>query len=220
MATYLLLLGTPGAGKGTQAKRLSESLSIPHISSGDLFREHLDEQTELGKLAQRYMSSGDLVPDDVTIQMVHERLSREDARGGAILDGFPRTPTQAQALDEMLAANGEGIAAVLFIKVSEATVIRRLGGRRMCRAKGHIYHVEFNPPDVEGICDLDGSELYQREDDQADTVSNRIRIYFEQTAPLIDYHRSKGVLVEVDGEGTIEVVTQGMLEALPEAASQ
>ncbi len=173
MSNYILLIGPPGAGKGTQAKRLSKQLGLPHISSGDIFRENLHNETELGKLAQQYMSRGELVPDDVTIRMIAERLGRPDCANGALLDGFPRTPAQAEGLDEMLGEQGGRVNAVLYLKLSEPTLIRRLTGRWMCTAQGHIYHQEFKPPQEDGVCDIDGSSLYQREDDRADTVRNQ-----------------------------------------------
>jgi adenylate kinase len=214
MSTYMLLIGPPGAGKGTQAKALTKRLNLPHISSGDIFRENLHKETELGKLAQEYMTRGELVPDDVTMGMIADRLSRPDCAQGALLDGFPRTPAQADGLAAMLAERGAKVEAALYLKLSEPTLIRRLTGRWMCRAKGHIYHQEFNPPREPGVCDLDGSELYQRDDDKVDTVRNRIRIYFEQTAPLSQYYRDRGLLIEIDGEQPVEDVTESMLAAI------
>jgi adenylate kinase len=218
MSKYILLVGPPGAGKGTQAKRLSKQLGLPHISSGDIFRENLHNQTELGVLAQQYMTRGELVPDDVTIRMIAERLSRQDCADGALLDGFPRTPAQADGLAEMLADQGARVNAVLYLMLSEPTLVRRLTGRWMCRAQGHIYHQEFNPPAEPGVCDIDGSELYQRDDDRADTVRNRIRIYFEQTSPLSQYYRDRDLLVEINGEQSIEDVTKSMLSAIGQEA--
>ncbi len=218
MATYILLLGPPGAGKGTQAKRLSQALGLPHISSGDLFREHLNKRTDLGRLAETYMSQGELVPDDVTIAMIRERLSRPDAAPGAILDGFPRTPAQAEALDAMLRELGGQVDVVFYIRVSEPVLVHRLAGRWMCRAQGHIYHEEYKPPKVAGVCDVDGSELYQREDDKPETVARRVQVYLEQTAPLIEYYRQRGVLVEIDGECPIPEVTEAMVAAMPQGA--
>ncbi|NPV75815.1 MAG: adenylate kinase [Anaerolineae bacterium] len=203
---YIVLLGPPGAGKGTQAKIISEKMDLAHISSGDLFRENLKAQTELGKLAQVYMNRGELVPDDVTIAMVQARLQRPDCKAGALLDGFPRTPAQAEALSEMLAKNHESVTAVPYISVPAEVLIERLGGRWSCRAQGHVYHEKYNPPKTRGICDIDGSELYQREDDKAETVEKRIRVYFDQTAPLIDYYRQKNLLMEIDGTKSIEEV--------------
>lgn len=214
MPSYVVLLGPPGAGKGTQALVISKELSLPHVSSGDLFRENLKGETELGKLAKGFMDRGELVPDDVTIAMIRERLSRTDAAKGALLDGFPRTPAQAKALDEMLAGFESRVSAVPYIKVPEEVLIERLTGRWTCRAQGHVFHEKFNPPQKPGVCDFDGSELYQRDDDKAETVMNRIRVYFAQTAPLIDYYRQAGKLVEVDGTRSIEAVGKDMLEAL------
>ena len=219
MSNYILLIGPPGAGKGTQAKRLSQQLGLPHISSGDIFRENLHNETELGMLAQQYMSRGELVPDDVTIRMIAERLSRPDCANGALLDGFPRTPAQAEGLDEMLGEQGGRVNAVLYLKLSEPTLVRRLTGRWMCKAQGHIYHQEFKPPQEPGVCDIDGSELYQREDDRADTVRNRIRIYFEQTSPLSQHYRERDLLVEIDGEQSIGAVTQAMISAIGQEAN-
>jgi len=214
MALYIVLLGPPGAGKGTQAKVIAEKEKLVHISSGDLFRENLKLQTELGKLAQSYMDRGELVQDEVTIAMVRERLSQPDCKQGALLDGFPRTPAQAKALDDLLAAWGSRIHLVPYISVAPEVLIERLGGRWSCRAEGHVYHEKYNPPKVMGRCDIDGSELYQREDDKPETVKNRIRVYMEQTAPFIAYYRERGLLVEIDGTQPIEVVSEKLLEAI------
>lgn len=214
MGKYIVLLGPPGAGKGTQAEVLSEKTGLAHISSGDIFRENLKAQTELGKLAQGFMNRGELVPDDVTIAMIRERLGRPDCKEGAILDGFPRTPAQAEALGEMLAELGGKVACVPYISVPAAVLIERLSGRWTCRAQGHIYHTVYNPPQKAGVCDDDGSELYQREDDQPATVERRIRVYLEQTSPLIDYYRQTGLLVEIDGTKTIDQVTSELLSAV------
>ena len=218
MAKYIVLLGPPGAGKGTQAQIISEKYGLAHISSGDIFRENLKAQTELGKLAQGYMNRGELVPDDVTIAMIKERLSRPDCVAGALLDGFPRTPAQAEALSSMLAETHAKINSVLYISVPSEVLVERLSGRWTCKAQGHVYHEKFNPPVDAGKCDLDGSELYQREDDQPATVERRIRVYMEQTAPLIAFYHSAGVLVEVDGTQPIEAVTKKMLEAIAKEA--
>lgn len=214
MGKYIVLLGPPGAGKGTQAEVLSEKTGLAHISSGDIFRENLKAQTELGKLAQGFMNRGELVPDDVTIAMIRERLGRPDCKEGAILDGFPRTPAQAEALGEMLAELGGKVACVPYISVPAAVLIERLSGRWTCRAQGHIYHTVYNPPQKAGVCDDDGSELYQREDDQPATVERRIRVYLEQTSPLIDYYRQTGLLAEIDGTKTIDQVTTELLSAV------
>ncbi|MEN6481774.1 MAG: adenylate kinase [Anaerolineaceae bacterium] len=218
MAKYIVLLGPPGAGKGTQAQIISEKYGLAHISSGDIFRENLKAQTELGKLAQGYMNRGELVPDDVTIAMIKERLSRPDCVAGVLLDGFPRTPAQAEALSSMLAETHAKINSVLYISVPSEVLVERLSGRWTCKAQGHVYHEKFNPPVDAGKCDLDGSELYQREDDQPATVERRIRVYMEQTAPLIAFYHSAGVLVEVDGTQPIEAVTKKMLEAIAKEA--
>jgi adenylate kinase len=194
MAFYLILLGPPGGGKGTQAKALSKEFSLPQISSGDIFRENLKKQTELDKQAEKYMNRGELVPDDVTIAMIQERLSRFDCKNGAILDGFPRTRTQAEALSGILRELGGEIGMVINIDVPEDVLINRLSNRLTCRAQGHIFHKEFNPPKSPGVCDYDGSELYQREDDKVETVKNRIHVYLEQTMPLISYYQDKGSL--------------------------
>lgn len=214
MSTYIVMLGPPGAGKGTQAQNISERLGLPHISSGDIFRENLKGPTDLGKVAREYMDRGELVPDDVTIAMIRERLARPDCENGALLDGFPRTPAQAKALEEMLKEFDDGIDMVPYISVPEAVLIDRLTGRSTCRAQGHIYHVRNNPPKEAGKCDIDGSELYQREDDNINTVNRRIRVYMEQTEPLIDYYRQKNVLVELRGDQPIEKVTEDLMEAI------
>ena len=214
MGKYIVLLGPPGAGKGTQAEVLSEKTGLAHISSGDIFRENLKAQTELGKLAQGFMNRGELVPDDVTIAMIRERLSLPDCKAGAILDGFPRTPAQAQALSEMLAQLDGKVVSVPYISVPAAELIERLSGRWTCRAQGHIYHSQYHPPVKAGVCDEDGSELYQREDDQPATVERRIRVYLDQTTPLIDHYRQAGLLVEIDGTQSIEQVTSALLAAV------
>ncbi len=214
MATFIVLLGPPGVGKGTQAKILSEQTKLAHISSGDMFRENLKNQTELGKLAQTYMTRGELVPDDVTIRMMRDRLSRPDCKAGAILDGFPRTPTQAEALESILAEFNGQVDAVPVIIVAGNELIERLSNRWTCRARGHIFNGKTNPPKETGKCDFDGSELYQRDDDRAETVKHRIQVYMDQTLPLITYYRDRGKLVEVDGMQSIEEVTQALMGAL------
>jgi adenylate kinase len=216
--TYIVLLGPPGAGKGTQAQLISEKLALRHISSGDIFRENLKSQTELGKLAKTYMDKGELVPDDVTISMIRERLSRSDCDNGALLDGFPRTPAQAKALAEMLEGLQGAVKAVPYINVPEPILIERLTGRWTCRAQGHVYHEKYNPPKEAGRCDEDGSELYQRDDDKAETVIRRIRVYLDQTQPLIDFYQKAGLLVEVDGTQSIEQVSAVLLSALEKVA--
>lgn len=218
MPNYIVLLGAPGAGKGTQAAIISKDLGLPHISSGDIFRENVKNHTDLGKIAEEYLNRGDLVPDNVTIAMIRDRLSREDCARGAVLDGFPRTPAQAEALDAMLAEFDGSVDSVPYIKVSENILVDRLSGRWTCRASGHIFHEKYNPPKVAGICDYDDSELYQREDDRAETVSKRIRVYLDQTSPLIEYYAQKGLVSEINGGQEIEAVTSDLLSVLPEAA--
>jgi adenylate kinase len=214
MATYIVLLGPPGVGKGTQAKILTERTGLPHISSGDLFRANIKNLTELGKLAQTFMVRGELVPDDVTIAMIKDRLAQPDCKAGAILDGFPRTPAQADALEDILKDFGGYVNAVPQIIVPLDVIVNRLSGRWTCRAKGHVFNEKSNPPKEAGSCDFDGSELYQRDDDKAETVRRRIDVYFEQTSPLIMYYRDHGKLVEIDGLQSIEQVTADILTAL------
>ncbi|MCC6500985.1 MAG: adenylate kinase [Anaerolineales bacterium] len=214
MATYIVLLGPPGVGKGTQASRLSQQTGLAHISSGDLFRENLKNQTELGKLAQTYMSKGNLVPDDVTIAMIKDRLGRADCAAGAILDGFPRTPAQADALETMLRDFNGQVNAVPFISAPQEVLVERLGDRWTCRASGHIFNEKSNPPKELGVCDFDGSELYQRDDDKAETVKRRIEVYMEQTTPLITHYRDHGKLIEINGLQSIEQVTHSLMDAL------
>ncbi|MEP6894806.1 MAG: adenylate kinase [Chloroflexota bacterium] len=214
MATFIVILGPPGVGKGTQAEILSKRTELAHISSGDLFRENLKNQTELGRLAQTFMSRGELVPDDVTIGMIRERLSRPDCSIGAILDGFPRTPVQAKALESMLAEFIGQVDAAPLILVDEKILVQRLSDRWTCRANGHIFNGKTNPPKENGKCDFDGSELYQRDDDTAATVKHRIQVYLDQTAQLISYYRDEGKLVEIDGMQSIEQVTRDLILAL------
>lgn len=214
MPTYIVLLGPPGVGKGTQAEVLEKELQLPHISSGDIFRENMKNGTELGKLAQTFMTQGKLVPDDLTIDMIRERFSRPDCAQGAILDGFPRTPAQADALEGMLKGFGGRVNSVPFITAPTEALIERLTGRWTCRANGHIFHVRFNPPKQAGVCDIDGSELYQRDDDKPETVTNRIKVYQEQTAPLIDYYKQRGLLAEINGLAPVEEVSAQLLSIL------
>jgi len=213
---YIVMLGPPGAGKGTQAKVLAQSMDLVHVSTGDLFRENLKNETELGQLAQGFMNKGELVPDDVTVRMVEERLSRPDCDKGAVLDGFPRTPTQADALEVLLENFGAGVKIVPYIKVPDEILVERLSGRWMSPS-GRVYHALYNPPKVKWIDDLDGSQLYQREDDKPETVRHRIEVYKEQTAPLIDYYQEKGILVEIDGTQSIDDVAEDLRQVVEEA---
>ena len=217
MARFYVLLGPPGAGKGTQAKVIAEKYGLLHVSSGDLFRENLKNETELGKLAQGYMTRGELVPDDVTIAMVRDRISRPDCKQGALLDGFPRTPAQADALSKMLKEFNSKVELVPLIDVPADELIERLSGRWTCKKEGHVFHEKFNPPQKAGICDIDGSELYQREDDKKTTVQNRIKVYTEQTAPLIEYYSSRNLLAKIDGRQSIEEVTKELIAAIEKA---
>ena len=226
---YIVLLGAPGAGKGTQAVALAKELGIAHVSSGDLFRENLQKGTELGVLAKSYMDKGELVPDEVTISMVMDRLDRTDSarasasqasvRRGAILDGFPRTLTQAKALDEALAARGRTVSMVPLIQVDDDEVISRLSGRRVCRRCGAVYHLLYNPPKVDGACDVcaqqgDSGELYQRDDDRPETARYRLYTYYKETGPLIGYYFCKDLLVEVDGQQAIGEVQADLQRAV------
>lgn len=210
----LILLGPPGAGKGTQAALLSQRLGIPHVASGDLFREAMKKGTGWGKKARSYMERGVLVPDEVTNAMIEKRLKEFDCAQGVILDGFPRTIEQARALEGILAERGKKIDWVLLIQVSEGTLIERLSGRRTCRRCQANYHILFNPPQKEGVCDKCGGDLYQRSDDKEETVRRRVRVYIEETAPLIDRYRGQGLLTEIDGEQGIESVQGRILSAL------
>jgi adenylate kinase len=214
VSRFIVLLGPPGAGKGTQAEAISARLSLPHVSSGDIFRENLKKQTDLGILAAGFINKGELVPDDITIAMIRKRLSLPDCQDGALLDGFPRTPAQAEALASMLSSLNGQVVSVQYIFVPEDILVDRLSGRWTCRQAGHVFHEKFNPPQEAGICDYDGSDLYQREDDKAETVKRRIRVYLEQTQPLIEYYRQRGVLDEIDGMQSIEQVTDDLLSAV------
>jgi adenylate kinase len=218
MATYCVLLGPPGSGKGTQAKRLAKLLDIPHVSSGDLFREMKEADTPLAHEIRQILAKGDLVPDDLTVQVVAERLSKADTREkGAILDGFPRTVPQAEALDELLAGLGESLDIVLLIDITEDEAVRRISGRRVCPTCGRVYHVEFDPPEVPGHCDADGTALVQREDDQPAVVRDRYQVYLEKTEPLVDTYHDRGLLATIDGMRPIEDVTPDMVDAVQKA---
>lgn len=214
---YLIFIGPPGAGKGTQAAMLEKELGLKQVSSGDLFRENLKNQTELGLLAKSYMDRGELVPDEVTIRMVQDRMQRPDCARGVILDGFPRTLQQASALDAMLTAQGCKIDLTPVLTVNDDELIARLTGRRVCRNCGATYHVQFNPPRSEGVCDACGGELYQRSDDSPETVHNRLYVYYKQTSPLIGYYYAHGLTPFIDGSQAIEVVRQALLDAIQPA---
>jgi adenylate kinase len=214
MSSFIVLLGPPGAGKGTQAETISDRLHLPHISSGDIFRENLKNQTEQGLIAAGFINKGELVPDDITIAMIRERLSQSDCQQGAILDGFPRTAAQAEALSTMLSSINGKVISVPYLSVPENVLIDRLSGRWTCRNAGHVFHEKYCPPQTKGVCDFDGSELYQRDDDKPETVKVRIQVYLEQTLPLIEYYRQHGVLTEVDGTKSIEAVTRDLLGAI------
>jgi adenylate kinase len=193
------------------AKKLAQALSLPHISSGDLFRENIKNETELGKQAGSYINKGELVPDSLTISMIRVRLSESDCEKGALLDGFPRTIVQAEAMDKLLGEFGGKVDHVPCLTAAESVLVERLSGRWTCRANGHTFHETHNPPRKTGECDLDGSELYQREDDRPETVTRRIKVYWEQTAPLIEFYRQRGVLVEVDGAQSVDDVAASLL---------
>jgi len=210
----LVLVGPPGAGKGTQAQFIAAQFAIPKISTGDIFRANVSAGTELGITAKKYMDAGDLVPDEVTSAMVRERLKEDDAVDGFLLDGYPRTVPQAETLDEMLAELGTHLDVVLELVVDDEEVIRRLSGRRTCRTCGHIWHVDFDPPTREGVCDHCGGELFQRDDDRPDTVRHRLEVYAEQTSPLIAFYAEKGVLVGIDATGPVDDVTERAIAAL------
>ncbi len=211
---YIILLGAPGAGKGTQAVMLAEKLKLVQVASGDLFRKALQQETALGQKAKAYMEKGQLVPDEITIQMVLERLAAPDIKNGAILDGFPRNLEQAKALDKALAQQSKAIDKVVYIKVSEGELLKRLGGRWICRQCQAPYHEVDSPPRVAGKCDRCGGELYQRADDNAETVRKRLEVYFKETSPLIEYFKKAGKLLEINGEGNAADVNQRMLTAL------
>jgi adenylate kinase len=214
MSKYIVFLGPPGAGKGTQAAVIAKTMDLAHISSGNIFRENIDNRTVLGLRAQTYLDSGQLVPDDLTIAMVRDRLSMPDCTQGAILDGFPRTVAQAEELDKMLLEMNDKIECVPFINVSEEVLVERLSGRWICASEKHVYHLKFNPPLKEGICDVDGNSLHQRKDDTRETVERRIREYNEKTAPLIKYYRQAGKLIEIDGKKDIDQVTSDILNKM------
>ncbi|AVT32401.1 MULTISPECIES: adenylate kinase [Plantactinospora] len=210
----LVLVGPPGAGKGTQAEFIAAHLAVPKISTGDIFRANVSQGTPLGVEAKRYMDAGKLVPDEVTINMVRDRLARPDAAEGFLLDGFPRTTPQAAALDKLLADLGTALDLVMELVVDDDEVIRRLSGRRTCRGCEKVWHIEFDAPSVAGVCDRCGGELFQRDDDKAETIAERLREYASKTAPLIDYYGAQGKLVGIDATGPVEDVTVRAIDAL------
>jgi len=211
---YIVFLGAPGAGKGTQAATVAEKLEMAHIASGDMFREALEKQDDLAVEAKSYMEKGMLVPDEITIRMVLERISAPDCERGVIFDGFPRNLAQAEALDKALTRQTKAIDGVVYIKVSEEELLNRLSGRWICRQCQAPYHAVNSPPRVWGKCDQCGGELYQRSDDTEETVKERLQVYFAQTAPLIDYYAQAGKLLEVDGEGSLDGVGERIMRAL------
>lgn len=211
-----VLLGPPGAGKGTQAVRLVEKYEIPHISTGDIFRKNIKEGTELGKKAQEYMNAGALVPDELVVDLVKDRLQQDDCKNGFLLDGFPRTIFQAEKLDEFLSESNLKMDIVINLKVEKEALIKRLTGRRVCKDCGASYHIVNIPPKKEGVCDICGGDLIQRKDDNIETVENRINVYEEQTAPLIGYYKEAGSLVDFDGEASLDEVFDAIVQAIGE----
>jgi adenylate kinase len=210
----LVLVGPPGAGKGTQAEFIAEHFGVPKISTGDIFRANVSGGTDLGRLAKKFMDAGDLVPDEVTNAMVRDRLAQPDATDGFLLDGFPRNVQQAGELDGILDEIGSTLSVVLDLDVDHDEVVRRLSGRRTCKKCGHVWHVEYDPPSVDNVCDKCGGELYHRDDDFPDTVRHRLEVYSSQTAPLIEFYGTRDQLVAIDALGTVEDVTERAIEAL------
>ena len=208
----IILMGLPGAGKGTQASEIVKKFPIPHISTGDMFRKAIKDETDLGKEAKSYMDRGELVPDEVTVGIVKERISEDDAKKGFLLDGFPRTIDQAESLSQIMSELDREIDAVINIEVPEEELMNRLTGRRICEKCGTTYHLVFNPPKVDGICDIDGGKLYQREDDNPETVSNRLSVNVKQSKPILEYYNNKGVLKNIDGSKDIDEVTNDVIE--------
>ncbi len=211
---YIILVGAQGSGKGTQAEMLSHTLGVPHIASGDLFRKAIDENTDLGIQAKAYIDRGELVPDDLTVTMVVKRLEEPDCSQGVLLDGFPRTVAQAEVLDRGLQEVGKHIDLAVYLQVPRQELLKRLSGRYICKANQHVYNVNSNPPKVAGICDIDGSELYQRSDDTGEAVQKRLNIFFNETIRLLDYYGNQNKLVEVDGNQDIEQVQQTLLKVI------
>jgi adenylate kinase len=210
----LVLLGPPGSGKGTQGERLNEDLRLPYYATGDILRAAVRDGTELGRAAQEYMDRGDLVPDEVIVGVIAERIDSSEARDGFILDGFPRTTPQAEALDAKLSELGRAVTGVLLIDVSDDEVVRRLGGRRTCEANGHVFHVEFEPPKQEGVCDIDGSPLIVREDDKPEVIRRRLATYHEKTEPLVSYYDDRSVLRRIEGEAAPDDVADQVRRTL------
>lgn len=210
----IVLLGPPGAGKGTQAHLVSEKLEIPSISTGDMFRQEISAQTDLGRQVKSIIDAGNLVPDAVTIAMIQNRITREDCKNGFILDGFPRTVAQAEALDNLLAESNLNLNAVLCFEVDDEEIIKRRGGRLTAPTSGRIYHTEFNPPKVAGKCDKTGEDLVQRDDDKEDVVRNRLEVYAQQTAPLKEFYAKKSKLITINGAGAVEEVFKNAIKAL------
>ena len=210
----IILMGLPGAGKGTQASEIVKKFPIPHISTGDMFRKAIKDETDLGKEAKSYMDRGELVPDEVTVGIVKERISEDDAKKGFLLDGFPRTIDQAESLSQIMSELDREIDAVINIEVPEEELMNRLTGRRICEKCGTTYHLVFNPPKVDGICDIDGGKLYQREDDNPETVSNRLSVNVKQSKPILEYYNNKGVLKYIDGSKDIDEVTNDVIDIL------
>ncbi|MDP9458832.1 MAG: adenylate kinase [Actinomycetota bacterium] len=210
----LVLVGPPGAGKGTQAQFVAQAFRVPKISTGDIFRSNVSAGSPLGQEAKKYMDAGDLVPDEVTIAMVRDRLAQPDASGGFLLDGFPRNVHQAEVLDAMLEQLSSKLDAVLELEVDDDEVVRRLSGRRTCRQCNHVWHVDFDPPSQEGVCDACGGQLYQRDDDREETIRHRLHVYAEQTAPLVGYYRARGILRGIEATGAVDQVTERAIAAL------
>jgi adenylate kinase len=211
---YIILVGAQGSGKGTQAELLSQALGIPHIASGDLFRKAIDEKTELGVKAKAYMDRGELVPDELTVTMVVKRLEEPDCSQGVLFDGFPRTVAQAEVLDKGLEEVGKQIDLAIYLQVPRDELLKRLSGRYICRANQHVYNINTHPPKVAGVCDIDGSELYQRTDDTGEAVQKRLDIFFNETIRLLDYYGKQNKLVEVDGNQDIDKVQQSLLNVI------
>ena len=215
----IVLVGPPGAGKGTQAAFLAEKLSIPHISTGDIFRANISQGTELGQQAQEYMRAGQLVPDEITIGMAKDRMVQQDAAGGFLLDGFPRNIAQAEALDRILEERGEKLDAVLDLEVPEEEVVKRIAGRRICRSdSSHVFHAEYSPPKKEGVCDACGGELYQRDDDREETVRKRLAVYHSETEPIIDHYKRQDLVTTISALGKVGEVTERAMGALQQGS--